>query len=237
MLLYSMLLEFCPKMTYFFVAMRKWQHISGLLLYSFFVFIGDQIITHSSVTRFINIPYMFVLFIWHPLFQELLRKGNYLLVNPLLSTGANFYNTWSPNREGDLHRTISITSSRHIVMQYEYFSCEKCQVHLYPSYYLINKRACLGIRGSINQLWGDCERSGCPDSDADCAFSHLHPTWMDLWWSHPDAIVVSCRFGDLKTGFMRRPAESGLPAASFPHVSYQVFSAAAHWSVSLRASH
>lgn len=180
--------------------MRKWQHIkSGLLFFFFlFVFLGDQIITYSQVTRFINIPYMFVLFIWHPLFHKLIQKENYLLVNPLLSTGANFYNTCSPNGEGALHRTIFITSSRHIVMQYEYFSCEKCQVHLYPSYYLINKRACLGIRDSIYHLWGDRESSRYPDSDADCAFSHLRPTRMDLWWSHQDVIVVSCRFVDFK---------------------------------------
>lgn len=83
-------------------------------------------------------------------------------------------------------------------MQYKYISCEKCQVHLYPSYYLINKRACLGIRDSIYHLWGDCESSSYPDSDADCAFFDLHPTLMDLWWSHQNVITVSCRFEDFK---------------------------------------
>lgn len=79
-------------------------------------------------------------------------------------------------------------------MQYEYFSCEKCQVHLYPSYYLINKRACLGIRDSIRHLW----ESEVSRQAMTMRFSHLHPTRMDLWWSHQDVIAVSCGFEDFK---------------------------------------
>lgn len=140
------------------------------------------------------------------------------MVNPLLSTRADFYNTYSPNREGDLHRTLFIATSRHIVMQYEYFSCEKCQVHLYPSYYLINKRACLGICDWIYHLRGDREFQGSRQ-----LIVHFFSPTAKMTGSVTESPGCDCG------------ASSRLSPVYLQRLS-QTFSTAAHWSVCQGAS-
>lgn len=93
---------------------------------------------------------------------------------------------------------------------------------------------------------GNCDTSRYPDSRCFLCIFHRHPTWVDLWWSHRDVIVVSFRISDLNQDSCIRQCSPEFTwiglwisgrAASFPEVSYQTFSAAALWSVSWRASH